>query len=187
MNRPIPDHYQEIYSAEQVQDAIARIARELAPWAERVHAETGTQPLALCVLRGAFLFFADLLKAIPCSVQPAFVRCQSYSTAEVLRPEDAVRLNLDDLDVTGRQVLLIDDICDSGRTLALIKAKLLAHGAREVLTAVLIHRIHPASAFTPDHTCFQHAGPEWFAGYGMDDCHWRMNYPAVYILNPQRG
>ena len=91
-------------------------------------------------------------------------------------------MNLDDLEVKGRHVLLIDDICDSGRTLAHIRGRLREHHAREVLTAVLVHRLHAASGFTPDFACFQYPGPEWLAGYGMDDCHWRMNYPAVYIL-----
>ncbi|HTI70186.1 MAG TPA: phosphoribosyltransferase family protein [Candidatus Limnocylindria bacterium] len=184
MSRPVPENYREIFSAEQVQEAVRKLARELTPWAARVHTQAVSQPLALCVLRGAFLFFADLVKEIPHSVQPAFVRCQSYATAEVLRPEDEVRLNLDDLDVRQRHVLLIDDICDSGRTLAVIQKKLLEHGASEVLTAVLIHRVHPNSGFTPNFACFRHEGPEWFAGYGMDDCHWHMNYPGVYVLKP---
>jgi hypoxanthine phosphoribosyltransferase len=183
VSRELPENYREIYTADQVQDAVRAMAGTLAPWAEHVHRSTGEQPLALCVLRGAFLFFADLLKTIPRSIQPAFVRCQSYSTAEILRPEDSVRLNLDDLEAVGRHILLVDDICDTGRTLSVIKNRLLALGAAEVLTATLIHRVHPGSSFTPDYACFHYQGAEWFAGYGMDDRHWRMNYPSVYLVS----
>jgi len=180
--RPVPAHYREIFPAEQIQATVARLAVELTPWALEIAARHPEQPLGLCVLRGAFVFFGDLLKAIPTSIQPAFVRCRSYATTEVLRPEDDVQVSLEEFDCSGRHVLLVDDICDSGRTLAVVRSRLLAGGATEVRTCVLIHRLRPDSVFTPDHVGFPHAGAEWFAGYGMDDCHRYMNYPAIYVL-----
>ncbi len=120
VSRLLPRNYRPIYSAEEIQDAVSKLASDLSPWAEGVHRQTGNQPMALCILRGAFLFFADLLKALPCSVQPAFVRCQSYAAAEILRPEAGVKLSLDDLDARCRHVLVIDDICGSSKLLGVI-------------------------------------------------------------------
>jgi len=182
VTRHVPAHYQEVFSAEEVQTTVHRLAAELTPWALRVDEEHRNQVLGLCILRGAFAFFSDLLKAIPTSVQPAFVRCRSYSTTEVLQPEDGVQVSLDDFDCAGRHVLLVDDICDSGRTLEVMRTRLLAHGAASVRTCVLIHRLRLDSVFTPDHVGFRYSGSEWFAGYGMDDRHRYMNYPAVYLL-----
>jgi hypoxanthine phosphoribosyltransferase len=184
MTRHVPQHYSEIFSETQVQQSVRHVARELTPWVAQVHAATGDQPLALCVLRGAFLFFADLLRSVPHSIQPAFVRCQSY-VQEENRQSDSIHFDLGGTVVKGRAILLADDICDTGRTLKVLSEHLLALGAREVKTAVLIHRRHPASVFAPDFACFRYDGPEWFAGYGMEDSHWRMNYPAVYTLNAQ--
>lgn len=180
--RYVPPNYREIFSPAEVQSAVQRLAAELTPWALRGGDSQREQVLGLCILRGAFVFFSDLLKAIPTSVQPAFVRCRSYSATEVLRPEDGVEVSLDDFECAGRDVLLVDDICDSGRTLAVMKGQLLARNAATVRTCVLIHRRRADSRFTPDHVGFAHDGPEWFAGYGMDDCHRYMNYPSVYIL-----
>ena len=184
--RPIEPEYEELYSASVVQAAVQRLAAELTPWVREVSADSGSQVLALCVLRGGFLFFSDLLKAIPLSIQPAFVRCRSYAATSVLQPETELEVNLEDFEGEGRHVLVIDDICDSGRTLAILRSRLLAHGAASVRTVALIHRRRLDSQFTPDHKAFYYDGPEWFAGYGMDDCHRYMNYPAVYVRNAKK-
>jgi hypoxanthine phosphoribosyltransferase len=182
--RQVPPHYREAYSAADVKAAVGRLAAQLTPWALEIAARSGEQVLGLCVLRGAFVFFSDLVKAIPASIQPAFIQCRSYATTEILQPEDGVQIGLDDFDCQGRHVLLVDDICDSGRTLALVQSRLRARLAAEVRTCVLIHRQRPDSVFTPDLVGFQHDGPEWFVGYGMDDRHRYMNYPAVYVIDP---
>lgn len=182
--RHVPSHYREVFSTEEIQSTVARLASELTPWALKMEAEQYEQALGLCILRGAFVFFGDLLKAIPTSIQPAFVRCRSYGTTQVLQPEDNVQVSLEDFECAGRHVLLVDDICDSGRTLAVVRSRLLARGANEVRTCVLIHRLRADSVFSPDHVGFRHDGPEWFAGYGMDDRHRYMNYPAIYALRP---
>lgn len=186
MNRFVPPHFREIYPAEEVSRAVVRVAAEITPWAEEVHARTREQPLALCILRGAFLFHADLMKAIPCSIQPGFVRCQSYIHEEN-RQAETIRFDLLGLDIRGRRVLLVDDICDTGRTMKVLAGHLRESGAAEVRTAVLIHRAVASSVFTPDYACFRYGGPEWFAGYGMEDAHWYMNYPAVYVMQPGAG
>lgn len=185
VQRHMPSHYREIFSAEAVQTAVARLAAELTPWACEVEARHGEPVLAVCVLRGGFVFFADLLKAIPTSIQPAFVPCRSYATDAISQPEGGVRIRWEDFDCVDRHVLLIDDICDSGRTLALMRSRMLADRAAEVRTCVLIHRARRDSVFTPDYFGFRHHGPEWFVGYGMDDGHRFMNYPAVYLTDPK--
>ena len=181
-DRHVPGNFRQVLSAEELESVVRRLAATLTPWALEVETKSQQPVLGLCVLRGAFLFFSDLLKAIPTSIQPAFIQCRSYATTEVLQPEDGVRVSLEDFDCQGRHVLLVDDICDTGRTLAVVKSRLLAHLAAEVRTCVLIHRGRPDSVFTPDLVGLPYHGPEWFVGYGMDDRHRYMNYPAVYVI-----
>jgi hypoxanthine phosphoribosyltransferase len=180
--RAIPGHYEEVYPAPAVLEGVARVAAELTPLARESLETTGKQLLALCVLRGAVFFYSDLLKAIPISVEAAFCRCRGYEPGVNAQLAASLRVEGLDADLSGRSVLLVDDICDTGRTLAHLSELCRMRGAAVVRTAVLIHRLIPESVFSPDHTAFRYEGREWFTGYGMDDSSWRTNYPSVYAL-----
>jgi hypoxanthine-guanine phosphoribosyltransferase len=95
----------------------------LGPWAEAARAQSGRQALALCVLRGGVFFFSDLLIACPVTVEPAFCRCRSYEANVDGVAAATVEVGLEDpaAPCAGRHVLVVDDICDSGRTLALAR------------------------------------------------------------------
>lgn len=73
------------------------------------------------------------------------------------------------LDVRDRDVVLIDNICDSGRTLAVASEWLGVWGARKVRTAVIVHRERSDSRHTPTLTGFVYPGVEWLVGYGLRD------------------
>jgi hypoxanthine phosphoribosyltransferase len=187
MNRSVPGHYDEVYPAAMVAAGVKRVAMEIAPWAAEGLEREGQQMLALCVLRGAVFFFSDLLQAIPVSVEAGFCRCHAYEKGVNGQLAEGLKVEGLEMDLTGRRVLVVDDICDTGRTLEELSALCRARGAREVRTAVLIHRLIPESRFTPDHVAFRYEGREWFTGYGMDDRSWRTNYPSVYVLRSTGG
>jgi hypoxanthine phosphoribosyltransferase len=180
--RPIPEHYDEIFPAPAVEDGVRRVAAELTPWAREVLARTEQQVLAVCILRGAVFFFTDVLKAIPVSLEPTFCRCRGYVPGVNGQVQEVLDVEWPGAQLEGRHVLLLDDICDTGRTLDRLADHCRGLGAAEVRTAVLIHRLLPDSVHTPHHAAFRYDGPEWFTGYGMDDRSWRTNYPAVYRL-----
>lgn len=185
--RAIPLHYDEVYPAPAVFEGVARVAAALTPIARESLEVTGKQLLALCVLRGAVFFYSDLLKAIPVSVEAAFCRCRGYEPGVNGQQAATLRVEGLDEDLAGRSVLLVDDICDTGRTLAHLSELCRLRGAGVVRTAVLIHRQIPESVFHPDHAAFRYDGREWFTGYGMDDGSWRTNYPSVYTLRGSGG
>lgn len=187
MTRPVPEHYHEVFNPEVVRAGVERVAAEVTPWARDVVGRRGGQLLALCVLRGAVFFFADLMKAIPVSVEPAYCRCRGYATGVNGVRAEALAVEGLDVDLAGREVLVVDDICDSGRTLAELVRLCRERGAALVRTAVLVHRVIPESVHAPDHAAFRYEGREWFTGYGMDDRSWRTNYPSVYVLSPGGG
>jgi hypoxanthine phosphoribosyltransferase len=91
----------------------------------------------------------------------------------------------ENLAVKGRVVLVIDDICDSGGTLQELERYLIAAGAREVRTVVLIRRLLDRPTFVPCWVGFEFTGLEWFVGYGMEDGNRWRNLPAVYTIQQQ--
>ena len=93
-----------------------------------------------------------------------------------------VEITLDGLVVENRNILLVDDICDTGRTLKTLTANLTALGAREVKSAVLLRRETANAVFEPDWFGFHYSGEEYFVGYGLDDNNRAANLPDVYVI-----
>ncbi|MBL6838452.1 MAG: phosphoribosyltransferase [Puniceicoccaceae bacterium] len=181
MIRKVPDNFKRIYSKEDIAYCVYKMAGEIRHWVLETREKEGQQVLAICVLRGGVFFFADLLKEIPYTVEPSFCRAMSYSSKDNSQDSE-FRLVIEPADMNGRNVLLIDDICDSGKTLKNLHEYALLNGAKEVRTAVLIHRNHDDSVYKPQYIGFEYDGPEWFAGYGMEDKNHNSNFPEVYII-----
>ena len=179
--RKIPENFKCIYSKEDIAYRVYKMAGEIRHWVLQTQEDQGQQILAICVLRGGVFFFSDLLKEIPYTVEPSFCRAMSYSSFDNTQGSE-FSLVVEPAQVKGRRVLLVDDICDSGKTLKNLHAYALENGADEVRTAVLIHRNHEASVYTPDYIGFEYKGPEWFAGYGMEDKNHNSNFPEVYTI-----
>jgi hypoxanthine phosphoribosyltransferase len=128
----------------------------------------GRRPVFLGVMNGALFFLADLVRAVALDIEISCVRLASYAGTE---STGQVR-GLDDADlgaaVRGRDVLIVDDILDTGRTLSALAAKLQALGAAEVKICVLLEKMRaheiPVRA---DWTGFRIAD-EFVVGYGLD-------------------
>lgn len=181
IRRKIPKNFKCLYSKEDIAYRVYKMGHELRDWVQEAHETGGQQVLAICILRGGVFFFADLLKEIPYTVEPSFCRAMSYSSDDNAQSSE-FRLVVEPAEMKGRHVLLVDDICDSGHTLRNLHNYAIENGAQSVKTAVLIHRHHEASVFTPDYIGFEYTGNEWFAGYGMEDKNHNSNFPEVYIL-----
>jgi hypoxanthine phosphoribosyltransferase len=163
-----------LFSAERISERVEQLAHEIA--AARLK-----DLIIVAVLKGSFIFAADLIRALHRhGLRPEidFMFLASYGTGthssgevEVLRE---VESKLED-----RDVVIVDDILDSGRTLAFAKALLKARGARSVRTCVLLDKQVPrAAAITPDFTGFR-CPPVFVAGYGMDLAHRYRELPFI--------
>ncbi|HBR94805.1 phosphoribosyltransferase family protein [Coraliomargarita sp. SDUM461003] len=181
MIREVPQNFKLTYSQEDIAYRVYKMAGQMRHWVKDAQVNDGQQVLAICILRGGVFFFADLLKQIPYTVEPSFCRAMSYSSESNTQSEE-FRLVVEPAEMKGRHVLLVDDICDSGKTLKHLHAYALENGAKMVKTAVLIHRNHAASVYTPDYIGFEYTGTEWFAGYGMEDKNHNSNFPEVYTI-----
>lgn len=177
----IPSNFKEKYGAAEIAAAIGRMGRDIDRWAGEVRAATSTDLLTIPVLRGGIFFFADLVRQISHSVEIAPVSAWSYETGENVQ-RDTVSIASGTIAVRDRSVLIVDDVCDSGKTLAELTDHFTRAGAREVRSTTLIRRVMPHDTFSPDWVGFEYHGPEWFVGYGMDDCdRWR-NLGSIYII-----
>jgi hypoxanthine phosphoribosyltransferase len=161
---------------------------ELAAGIDRLAAEVrgdcGDKPLTVIgVLTGSIVLMADLLRRLEGPIEVGMVWASSYR-GTAIRP-GRLDLRLDLLpDLTGRDVLLVDDIFDTGRTLEALVASLHQHGAVSVRTLVLLRKpTRTEVVMNPDYVGFDI--PDAFVvGYGLDhDGAWR-NLPEICILDP---
>lgn len=182
----IPSHYRLAFSAEQIRESIARIAASIDAWAREVTLRTGSQPLAVCVLRGGAFFFTDLLRHLTTSVEVGFCSASSYSS-ETNTQVKGVSVSIGDIRAAGRTILVVDDICDTGSTLKKLQTVLQELGAEEIKSAVLIKREIQGSSVEPDWAAFHHRGDEWFVGFGMEDKNRFANLSEVYAISGSEG
>ena len=179
-----PHQYKPLYSKEDIHREIQRIGKDITVWCDKVWRDSSADVLAIPVLRGGIFLFSDLVREISSSVQIAPARSWAYQASEnTALPE--VEVDLATVPAKGRHVLIVDDICDSGRTLKALKEGLIKLGALEVKTAVLIQREVKEQHFNPDWACFHYSGQEWIVGYGMDDAERWRNLPFVGIISPK--
>ena len=165
-------------------DAIAERNRALADEIAAVRANRGdAELLAIAVLKGSFVFAADLIRALHAAGEEPEVEFITLSSYGAGTTGGEVRILRDiDSDPAGRDVLLIDDILESGNTLAFAAALMRERGARSVSIAVLLDKhSRRRAAVTPDHVGFD--CPDHFVvGYGMDVGHAFRELPFVGVV-----
>jgi hypoxanthine phosphoribosyltransferase len=128
---------------------------------------SGRAPLLVGVLKGAFVFMADLARAIRLPVEMDFMAVASYGTAT--KTSGVVRIVKDlDVDLTGRDVLVVEDIVDSGLTLSYLRRGLAARGPKTLeICALFVKRGQQRAKLDLAYTGFE-IEPEFIVGYGLD-------------------
>jgi hypoxanthine phosphoribosyltransferase len=163
-----------LYSAERISERVEELAREIA--AARLN-----DLIIVAVLKGSFIFAADLIRALHRhGLEPEidFMFLASYGTGTHSSGEVEVLREVESK-LEGRDVVIVDDVLDSGRTLAFAKAFLQARGARSVRTCVLLDKQVPrAAAIAPEFTGFR-CPPVFVVGYGMDLAHRYRELPFI--------
>lgn len=163
----------------------AAIARRNEEMARAIAAERPDNLLVVAVLKGSFMFAADLIRALhraDLSPQVEFVHLSSYRAGTVSSGQVTILRDVES-EVRGRDVLLVDDILESGRTLVFAQDLLMARGARQVRTAVLLEKPGKrAVSIEADHVGF--TCPDVFVvGYGMDAGHSYRQLPFVGVVD----
>ena len=159
------------------------IARRNGELAEQIALGDMRNILVLSILKGSFVFAADLIRALHAAglaPEVEFISVSSYGTGTTA---GELRLLRDvETDVKGRDVLLIDDILESGNTLRFTRDLMLERGARKVEIAVLLDKTMKRKAdIRADHVGFE--CPDHFVvGYGMDVAHAFRELPFVGVV-----
>lgn len=162
----------------------AAIAARTRAIAEEIAATRPDDLLAVAVLKGSFMFAADLLRALHgagLAPQVEFLHLTSYGAGTTSSGTVTVLRDIDS-EVAGRDVLLVDDILESGRTLSFARELLLARGARRVMVAVILEKPGKrAVALDADFVGF--TCPDLFVvGYGMDVAHRYRQLPFIGVV-----
>ena len=144
-----------------IQKQVQRVASEIRA------SLTTDNPLLLCVLNGAFVFAADLLRALDMpEAEISFVRFKSYEgTSSMGEIKQLIGLTED---ITGREVVIVEDIVDTGLTAVKLRELLVSHGAKSVVMAALLFK--PASITVgqkPEFVGFE-IPSRFIIGYGLD-------------------
>lgn len=164
-----------LLSADEIQAAVARLAEE-------VEREYRGKPLTIVgVLTGSLMLLADLVRRVDLPLRVGLIQASSYR-GKATSPGD-LELNASlTPDLTGRHVLLIDDIFDTGKTLAALVERLSRENLASLRSAVLLWKEGRQEVdLVPDHHCFKI--PDAFVvGYGLDYDDEYRNLPYVAVL-----
>lgn len=171
-----------LYSAEQIAAKVAELGATIRMEYERLLAP-GEQLLAVGVLNGAFVFMADLVRAMAdLPVEVDFVRLSSYQDRGSSSSEVVMTKNLEK-EINGRHVLIIEDIADCGLTLTWLVEFLKKRGPKSIKVAVAVDkRIRRETPVDLDYVAFI-LDDGFLVGYGLDYAEKFRNLPAIYQID----
>lgn len=146
---------------------------------------SGKKPVMVCILKGASMFFSDLCREIDLPLTMDFMAISSYGSAT--KTSGVVRVLKDlDRDILGKDVILVEDIVDTGVTLSYLMKMLEQRGAASIRICALLDK--PARRTVPDlkvdYCCFN-IPDEFVVGYGLDYDQVYRNLPDIGVLAPK--
>ncbi len=160
---------------DKIQKRISELAAQISKDYE------GRTPVLISVLKGSFVFLADLIRCFTIPVQIDFMAVSSYGESTV--SSGVVRIKKDvDIDLTGKDVIIVEDIVDSGLSLLYIIDYIKKHNISSIKTCVLLDKPEAhRNEVSIDYKGFD-IGNEFVVGYGLDYAEKYRNLPYVGIL-----
>lgn len=167
--------FRELYTPEEINEMVAKVANEIN------HDYAGKEPLFVVMLNGAFIFAADLFRKINLRSQITFTRLKSYQgTASTGEIAELVEVQAS---VQGKDIIVIEDIVDTGYTMRYFKNRLREMGAKSVSVAVLMFK--PDALLCPDARpdyIGQEIPKRFIVGCGFDIDDYDRNHESIYAL-----
>ena len=168
-----------LITEEEIQRRVREIGEQLAQDYD------GKFPVVICVLKGSVMFFADLLKYMQVPLTLDFMSVSSYGSGT---SGGAIHIRQElTAPVTDREVIIVEDIIDSGRTLNMLKPLLMARGANSVRIVTLLDkpsRRDPNVTLVPEYKGFE-IEDKFVVGYGLDYAELYRNLPYIGVLKPE--
>ena len=170
-----------LVSQEEIDAITTRIAAEI----DRDYKDTDGRLLLLCILKGSVVFMGDLMKKVTLPVEIDFMKVSSYKDGTVSSGRINILLDLHRKDLSECNIIIIEDIIDSGRTLSYLVDYLKLTGARSVKTCTMLDKpSRRVVDFTPDY--FGKIIPDEFVvGYGLDYDEKYRTLPFIGVLKEE--
>jgi hypoxanthine phosphoribosyltransferase len=165
-----------LIDGDTLQAKIRRLAQAVA-----ADHDSDQPPLLVCVLKGAVMFLTDFARAIPVPVELEFMAISSYGSAT--SSSGVVRILKDlDRDISGRRVIIVEDIIDSGLTLSWLGKNLASRGPSSIETVALLRKPAAVKVDVDVRYVGFDIPPEFVVGYGLDYAERYRDLPFVGLL-----
>ena len=167
-----------LITKEQLEQKVAEIA-------DMINSEYADKnPILICILKGSVVFYADICKYINCNMQMDFMVVSSYQNGSTSTRDVKIKKDLDN-DIKGRDVIIIEDIIDSGNTLCALKKNLLDRKPASLKIFTLLNKPERREAdIVPDYSGFT-VPDEFVVGYGLDYAEQYRNMPYIGVLKEE--
>ena len=170
-----------LVSAEEIDAITTRIAKEI----DRDYAGEDKRLILVCILKGSIVFMGDLMKKITVPLEIDCMKASSYGAGTVTTGTINIHLDLIRPDLDKCDLLIVEDIIDSGTTLSYLTKYLKGKGARSVRTCTLLDKPSRRKVdFVPDY-CGTEIPDEFVIGYGLDYDEKYRALPYVGVLRPE--
>lgn len=167
-----------LISEEEIRQKVKEIGKQITKDYQ------GKNLILVSILKGSVVFMADLMRSIDLDVTIDFMSVSSYGSG--VKTTGVVKILKDlDIDIQGYDILLVEDILDSGKTLSYIKENLMSRKANSIKIATLLDKPERRQVdIKPDYVCFT-VPDEFVIGYGLDYAEKYRALPFVGILKPE--
>ncbi len=181
-NTPVSELEQDILKVLVTEEEIKTRVAELG--AEIHERFAGRNPLFVMVLKGAFIFMADLIRETGLRSEVEFIAVSSYENATESSGRVKIKYDIQQ-DITGRDLVIVEDILDSGNTLAFLKRYFLTKGAQSITIVTLLDKpSRREKSIQADFVGFT-VPNEFVVGYGLDYAQRYRNIPYIGVLKPE--
>ncbi|MBE0642780.1 MAG: hypoxanthine phosphoribosyltransferase [Bacteroidetes bacterium] len=170
------DRFVPYILVDRLQDRIRELAAQISADLD------GHTPIFICVLNGAFMFFADLVRHVTIDLEVDFLKLSSYGERKISSGQVELVKDLN-CEVEGRHIVLVEDIVDTGYSIEFMKKWIEKKNPASLKIVTLLHK--PAStkiAHKLDYVGFE-IPPQFVVGFGLDYAQKARNLPAIYILD----
>ncbi len=167
------------FTADEIAAAVGRVASQINGYYPN---DNDDKVLVVGVLKGATIFFADLVRKFDFPLEIDFVRAASYGDARVSSGTVALTKDVE-TPLEGRRVLIVEDMIDSGRSLKRLRDHFLSRGAAEVCIVVLIDKKTKRAVDVPVEWSALESEDLFLLGYGLDDGERGRNLPDLWVVD----
>ena len=167
-----------LFSQEELQTRIRELGAQLS------EDYRGKTPTMVCILKGAIMFYTDLVRSMDIPLTMDFMAVSSYGNSTKSSGEVEIRKDLS-TSIEGKHVVIVEDIVDSGFTLTYLTRLLNTRGAKSIKLCTLLDKpSRRTKAITADLAGFV-VPDEFVVGYGLDYCQQYRNVPYIGVLKPE--